>query len=465
MEKLIEDEPLNVQFGRASFEGFCSMVLKTKLGTMHKEWLDLIENSGKHVCVVAPRGHFKTSTLSIAYPLWIMFRENTSKTILILSASLEQSTEIMQHIKGHIEKNEVLRNVLYPENTYQTKWSETQIRTKNNHRVLCLPFGDSARGKHADLLVCDDILRTEVGTDIESAKRTFYGVVYPTIQSRRGKCVVVGTPASYTDLLYDLSTKSTFIYRKYPAVKVASDGSWIEPIFPEHFDLVQLQAIKETMPSHLWSREYMCEPISDDTSLFPPYIIEPCVAQYEQVKSFYDTHEGSQRFIGCDIAVSDSPRADWSVFSVLEKLPDQPILLRDIVRKHLSTDNNVAEIERLASFYSASKVYVEENGVGWGVAEKCSKSPTMGKTATPFDTRHKVKERLVSRLEVMLRNKQIALPRNELLISELSQFGIKQGRDGRETFETLGTHDDMVISLCIALEAANSAVPATMELV
>jgi hypothetical protein len=448
---------------KSSFEVFCKLVLKNKVGDMHREWIDAIQNDKRHVCIVAPRGHFKTTTLSISYPLWIMYREENQKMFLIVSSSLEQSTEIMHNIKKKIEENEVLRDVLYPDSIYQNKWSETQIETKNGHRVLCVPFGDSARGKHPDYLICDDILKTEV-MDIESAKSTFYGVVFPCVNSKRGKAIVVGTRVSYVDLLGDLATKPAFKYIEHAAVVTDSSGEWIRPIFPEHFSLEHLRNIRDVMPAHLWAREYMSKPISSETSMFPSALVESACSIHQGVKDTYDKEKGTV-YIGADIAVSASARADWSVFTVLEHSPGKPILVRDIIRKHLSSDENVTELERLYKQYHPTKILVEQNGVGWGAAHSCADSPILKGVADPFDTRRKIKEQIVSRLEILLRNKELALPRNDELLIELSQFGIKRDKNGKETYESLGKHDDMVISLAIAVHAADSAIPISIMLI
>lgn len=455
----MKELPLGENLTHSSFEYFCKIVLKQKLGTMHKEWIRAALDPEKHVCIMSARGHFKTTILSVAFPLWIMMRELNPKMIVIISATLEQSTEIMNLIKRQIEDTPTLRQILYPENVHETKWSETQIRTKNGHRVLCLPFGDSVRGKHPDYCICDDVLKAEVASDSEDSKRVFYGIVYPIVQARRGKLIVVGTPVSFTDLLNDLSTKKNFTFLRYPAVVFNDDGSWKAPQFPEHFDLKQLRSIKDTMPSHLWSREYLCNPASEDTALFPPEVLNRATEQFARTRLLYDGDEkhppaGYRRYIGCDIAVSAGARSDWSVFTVLDVVKGYPILLRDQVRKHISAEENVNEIRRLNSFYKPFKILIERTGVGWGVAEACMNDPVLKNVAMNFDTKMASKEKILSRLEVTLRNGNLAVPKNDVLLSELSQFAYKKMKDGRMAYQSLGEHDDCVMSLALALEIA-----------
>jgi len=480
---MIED--LMVAPAKNSFPYFVKLILKQKLGQMHHEWIDAIDGD-RHICIISPRGHFKTTIMSIAFPLWVMFKEEKPKTFLIVSATQEQAGEIMGHIKRHIEENPILRQVLYPDSIHQTKWSETQIRTRKGHRVLSFPLSDSIRGKHSDYTICDDVLKGEISTDITDAKRVFYGVVFPTVFSKRGKHIVVGTPIAYTDLLHDLKTKETFRTLKYAAIKFKPDGSWGEPLFPEHFDLKQLREIYNTMPRHLWAREYLCEPLSDDVSMFPSDLIRASRMAYDKAQAIYDipatlddgkpnpAHRMPTRVLGCDIAVSESSTADWSVFTVLEKLEGQPVFVREIRRMHLDTPGNIKEIESMHQLYNFSRILVERTGVGWAVAEEAARSDLTRGVTTTFDTKKTSKERILSRLEVMLRNNTLpekhdvglAIPDNEILLQELSSFGYKkEPRTGVVTYASLGAHDDCIMSLAIALEAWELALPVSLAYV
>jgi len=475
-------EDLTTTPAKNSFSYFVKLVLRQKLGRMHEEWIEAVSGD-KHVCIISARGHFKTTIMSVAFPLWIMFRDSKPRTFLVVSATQEQSGEIMGLIKKHIEDNPILRSVLYPDNIYLTKWSESQIRTRNGHRVISMPLSDSIRGKHSDYTICDDILKAEISTDVADAKRIFYGTVFPTVFSKRGKHIVVGTPIAYTDLLHDLGTKETFRTLKYPAIRLGTDGSWKEPMFPEHFDLQQLREIYQTMPRHLWAREYLCEPLSDEVSMFPSDLLKASRMAYERARAIYDipakledgkpnpAHRVPTRVLGCDVAVSESSTADWSVFTVLEKLEGQPVFVREIRRLHLTTPGNVKEIEAMHRLYNFSRILVERTGVGWAVAEEAAKSDLTRGVTTTFDTKKASKERILSRLEVMFRNNTIpdkadrgvAIPQNEILMQELSSFGYKkEPRTGVVSYASLGAHDDCIMSLAIALEAWELSLPVSL---
>jgi hypothetical protein len=55
----------------------------------------------------------------------------------------------------------------------------------------------------------------------------------------------------------------------------------------------------------------------------------------------------------------------------------------------------------------------------------------------------------------LMKNKQLKFFRDSELISELLTFGIKKKKEGVQTYESLGKHDDMVMSLCLACYVAD----------
>jgi len=50
--------------------------------------------------------------------------------------------------------------------------------------------------------------------------------------------------------------------------------------------------------------------------------------------------------------------------------------------------------------------------------------------------------------------KLLFIPNHPILIKELMAFGIKKDNYGKETWEGLGAHDDTVMSLAFAYDAA-----------
>ena len=456
---MIRSSDIEILTAKNNFNIFCQHILNQKIGAVHREWINAIEAPHINTCVVAPRGHFKTSILSVAYPLWRLFKSDTPMTATIFSASLGQSTEIMGKIKNIIETNDVINYFLMPKSA-SAKWSETKITTEGNHRILCIPFGDAIRGFHPDLSICDDVQKVEESTNAEYVKEVFYGIIYPITQAKNGKHVVVGTPSSYLDLLHDLETKEDFKTLKYSAIK--SDGN---PLFPEHYSLEQLTRIKNTLPAHLWAREYMCQPISSSTSLFPfDTLIRPALEL--KVDPTPDQQKMALKYLGCDIAVSEEGGSDYSAFVEVTKYPDLPMEAKIMFHKRgITTTQQQKLIKELHTVNKYNKVIVEQVGISYSMVVELQQDDQMRSFVEEFKTSNSLKEQALSRLEITLRNNNLKLPKDDELLTELMQFGIKLNR-GKQTFESLGKHDDIVMALAMAVNAATqTTVPVSCVIV
>lgn len=431
---------------------FFTGILHQKMGDMHREIINAIMTDKRNINIMAARGHGKTNLLSIAFPLWICWRTPaaTPKMITIQSGRMELATEILKKIKRLVETNPVIRERLMPDSIHDVKWSETQLEFKNGHRILSIPFGDSIRGFHVDYNICDDILKDET-TNVEETKKQFFAAVFPITQAKKGKHIVVGTPMSFKDLLHTLANTPTFLTLKYPAFK--PDGT---PQFPQQFSIEQLNEIRKTQPSYLWSREYLISPVSDESALFPhETAISPCVRlDYPELTK--DEEISRQYVLGCDFAVSDKDKADFSCFIVIQVVEGRPYyFFKKELFKGMPTDAQIERIKELHRIYHFSKIVAEQTGLSYGIAENLLKDPETAGVTEGFETKVKSKSELLGRLEVTLRNHQIKLPDDGSLLDELAGWVIRD-KDGKQTAESVKEHDDQVMALAFAVYAASS---------
>lgn len=442
----------------ADFASFVKYKLGKKIGKFHREIIEKLEISTKHLHVQASRGFFKTTIISICYPLWCLWKPQKRKlNIGIVSHSLSRSSEIMRLIKQEImERPEIAKRVL-PEDMHHAIWSATEIITKKGHRVVCVPPG-GVQGEHFDLLILDDIQRDEDGTGaaLANLKKTFWNVICPIVNARKGKMLVVGTPLSFDDLYSEIKENSGFMFMKYPAVKVNERGDWIESIFPEHYTIEDLQKIRDGLPSWAWQSQYMLNPIGAGTGLFPLELINSCIdPTIGQINE--DTAQikrNCAHYIGCDIALSEDKRADSSCFVVIRKnfeTNELSMIYKQIPPKGTTSDEQVTRISNLAKIYGTSKVVIEQKGLGYSLAQKAfMEIPAVEK----FDTTRSKKEQILGNVELLMRNKKLKLPKDDAMINELMSFGLKRKIDGTETFEALSGHDDQVMALALACYAA-----------
>lgn len=423
---------------------------------------DLIQNN-RHSVIIAPRQHGKTEIGTVAQCLWYAFYAEEPKLILLVSNVDDQASKLMNRVRDAIELNPALSATLMPDSIYKEKWAATELSCRNGVRIIARGLSPKIRGLPVNHLMCDDILRDDSGSTSKT-KKLFREVLLPTINATKGTLSVVGTPQSKIDLLHDLLDKDNgWAKARFQAVYLNQDGSWKAPLWPRTgelgYTLDELKKIQTTMDSVSWSKEMMCNPVSGNASLYPWDLIKDCVVEGIDNQGILKQDAGY--YMGCDVSTSSNPNADFSVFTIGEKVGKQPFRVVHIVRCGGKTmDEQGSIIRELDKKYCFSRVLVEQNGISYDFVKVLQKDPQLGNKVEGFLTTHKNKERILGAVEIAFRNKNLFIPRNDILLEELLNFGIKEREDhfgGKtQSYEGLGAHDDCVMSLALCVECVGS---------
>lgn len=392
--------------------------------------------------------------VSVGFIIHLLLTQGSNKTqpfqICLVSSTDDQTVKLFQRIKNYIEGTPCLREVLYPNNIHSAKWNEREIITKNNVHLIGRNMGSAIRGLHVNVVVLDDILSDEI-SNINGAKEVFYGIIFPIVQTKKGRMIVVGTPISFDDLFADLWDEEKFpnaIRGFYPARK--PDGS---PMWSTHFSDEKLLEIENNMGPIKWSREYMLKPIGAGSMLFDENLV---LASIDSNCKFTDKNDSTQYFLGCDFALSSEKSADFSAFVVIEKNVGKPLRVVDIWhKKGVSAEEQIEIIKKLHLQYNFSKIVAEKMGLSYGIVGSLETDSFTRSVVEGFVTTTKTKEDILSRLHVLMKNKGLRFDDDKDLIGELLTFGVKKKRDGSQTYESLGKHDDLVMALAMACFAAD----------
>ncbi len=416
------------------------------------------------------RGSLKTSVFSTSLPLYFMcFHSQKFKRICLTSSSLESQTiPILDNVKQIIRDNEFLKYLIPTDVTLS--WNSKEINTTLGTKYRALPYDDSARTWSADLMICDDILRSKDITQEEIITR-FWQIFYPIAVKNNGLIWVVCTPQRENDLVSELDENKGFLKKVFPVCKEDENGSIIEATWKKRHIIKHkegessmgcqcLTCIKKRMGDYNWSKEMMCSPFSSQDKLFPRKIIEPNLIEESLEKGFKDR----QYFLGMDVALSKSSTADYSAISILERGKDNILKMRKIYRFRGWTQNQqIEELKRLHKLFNFSRILVEERGLSIGMVQDMKDTKIHNELAYVTDgfiTNQENKEAIVTRFATALQNGAIKILNNKFLLDELDCFGCIQKKDRfgntKTTFEGVGAHDDMAMAAFISLEAANT---------
>ena len=184
---------------------------------------------------------------------------------MIFSHSLDQTIRHLRFLNDMIESIPMLAKM-----KKRDEWAKTYFGFTNGSRITAKSVGGGVRGAHPDIILCDDILWGTTETELKRVASWFYEVLVPTLHHTSQLCIV-GTPFTPTDLYTELEAKPGYLVETYPAINPQG-----EPLWPERWDLDALEARRRDMPAVAFTREYLCEPIDDSSSLFPSSVLAPC---------------------------------------------------------------------------------------------------------------------------------------------------------------------------------------------
>lgn len=151
-------------------------------GTFQRELTGFLaqasQKRGTRIAVAAPRGFGKSIITTCEYVIFCICYK-LEDFIVIISSTQSQVADFLQNVKRELETNERLMNdfpdVYKPDKkTSLERWSQAEIVTPNDVKVLALSTGQQIRGRRygesrPSLIILDDIETNEAVKNPESA--------------------------------------------------------------------------------------------------------------------------------------------------------------------------------------------------------------------------------------------------------------------------------------------------------
>lgn len=442
---------------RASCAFFASEVLRGPpeppyngrflVGRHHEDW-DALLSRYDRLCILAARDHGKTFFWDLAFPIWNAWRQPYGSGY-IFSATQPQAIRILADIRHEIEGNVKLRALLPDTNR---AWSSTFLRLRNGHTITCRGFGSRVRGAHPNWIVVDDAINDEsiYSELVREKQRDYYFTAITNMVVPGGRIVVVGTPFHADDLYGELKRNDEYVWRRYAAER--EDGS---ALWPQRYPKTALKRRKKEIGHIRYAREFLCEPISDDMSLFPGYLFRG--EQVEQMTVTlgmpyeYWQEQGVTAYMGCDFAISSSVGADAFVLWVMGTDKHGNRWIIDIIERFgASYQEQLSLINEWGHKYKCALINLESNQMQRIFGDELIRTTSL--PIRKFETTGSNKnclEKGVPSLRVLLENGKYRIPRGDKHSIDVTNRWIEQMRaftwhEGK--LQSVGTHDDMVMA-------------------
>lgn len=271
------------------------------LTTLHNEWLRSFLYATADQTLLAHRGSYKTTDLSLFLALHVVIKPNENvmffrKTDDDVTEVLNQSQKILK--SGAIQK--IVRE-LYGADLELLKENTSEIHTnlctstRGVSQVVGLGIGTSITGKHADIVVTDDIVNLK--DRISKAEREKTKIQYMELQNicnRGGRFINTGTP-----------------WHKEDAISIMPNVKKYDCYSTGLITRGKLEELRQSMSDSLFAANYELKHIADKDAMFK----EPKF-----------TREAELIYGGAAHIDAAYDGADGTAYTIMKKLPDGRII-------------------------------------------------------------------------------------------------------------------------------------------
>lgn len=304
------------------------------LTALHNEWLRSFLYSEDDQTLLAHRGSYKTTDLSLFLAIHTILKPN--ENVMFFRKTDTDVIEVMTQAQK-ILTSPIMRKiayVLYEINLALIKSNNSEINTnlctsaKGISQIVGLGIGTSITGKHADIVVTDDIvnLKDRISRAERERTKTQY-MELQNIKNRTGRFINTGTP-----------------WHKEDAISIMPNVRRFDCYSTNLISKDKLKAIRESMTDSLFAANYELKHIADKDAMF---------------KNPQFTNDESLIYNGiCHIDASYGG-ADGTAFTIAKHMPTGFILFGKRWNKHI--DDCLNEISALRDKYKAGTIFCEDN--------------------------------------------------------------------------------------------------------
>jgi phage terminase large subunit-like protein len=467
-EKIVLAKEIEAELGRRNLYYLCRYILQySDMRDFHKK-LGKFYDDYRHYAQfhLHPRGHFKTTMLTIGGKAQLILRQ-PDITILLLANTVENAETILTSMRMHFIANDKFRS-LYPNHVPHRRSEEgtnskftTPARTKPWIRQATVETAGIDRAlvsRHFDHIHYDDIVDDKNTNTTELRLKNWQGY-NNSLSLLDGKDPngnpwfhMVGTrwhmDDTYSRLLALHREREIFkplITSAYRKVPTKSGGTEMQYLFPERFTPEYLEGIRASQGNATFNCLYLNDPVPDEDAVLSPSFFKFYTDKEIQGKPM-------NTVMTVDPAPSNDKAKDPSVITVLSMDSHSNIYIRKIMRGWWLPEELVKNIVDMAQIYSIKSVGIESVAFSLWLCYYVEKERTDRRLY--FDIKeikrnsHKSKEERQRRIVPFHRNGKIYYHENEPEMAIVT----KEHREFPK-----GRYDDYLDTLTDGIEMLNPA--------
>ncbi len=357
---------------KASFKYFCLLILGSRYGSfykVHQELMDFIQQPGYQLILI-PRGLYKSTICSVAFPLWVLL--NYPDTAILLCNEVKKNPKKWLSEQKEFLTASRLYRWLFPNDVpadprkFGTDVDWTSPRKKapwKEASVEVASIEHAVVSRHFHLIIADDLVgegnsRTPGG--IARAKEWWSRSQYlfinkpsPMYKSHPVCAKVIGTRWHYSDIYSDLEKAGgppAFVRRAVENI----EGRRIL-LCPEVLSQEILAERRKASSSHDYQAQMMMHPVPANEALFKSwntrYFVEADLVGKTLVSR-----------VSVDMAIAQENHSDFTVVMVTSTDELGNLYVREYRRERMSPHEALDTIHAFKEKYDAPYM-IAEGGV------------------------------------------------------------------------------------------------------
>ena len=476
-------------FAKVYMQNICNETFSQMHEEIFKQLLEMTTKRKARLAIAAPRGHAKSTIVSLVYVLWCVLYLK-ERLILIVSNTQEQAIILLKDIKDQL-KNNLLIVSDFPEVCKGQKpkpWQGNKIQLPNGTMIRVYSAGQNPRGvkqgkDRPGLIIADDLENEEQAESEEQRDKlsSWFSKSLLNTGHPHTNVVVIGTILHQDSLLATLidndrrpgwdgvKYKAVEQFSSYPQLweKWASifrsledykgacgpnaamsffkancqqmlEGTYV--LWPDRESYYDLMVMRETEGMRSFQSEKQNEPIDPKLCIFREENFIFWDDKYRDVQHLIQCIGPRAQFYGaCDPSMGRNKRGDFTAIVIL--LKDKCTKINYVIAADLShhaPSSTINKITEYARMYEFRKFAIESNNFQQLMVDDLKRCiVAYGKRLCVHEiTSRSNKQSRIASLEPYVKQGNLRFCRqHRLLLSQLTQFPLAKNDDGPDALE------------------------------
>lgn len=332
-----------------------------QLSELHLSWFDILLRE-RFVLLLAPVGHLKTTTCTIAYPLFRLTEDHNIR-ILLVNEILDNAKGFLREIKAHITQNETFRDRYGSWDITADTWTEERIQIprteiRKEPSISIASVLGTVVSQHPNLIVVDDPCsnrNTQTPHQRQKVIRWFQKDLLPRLDDD-GQIIVVMTRWHNEDLAGFI--KSEPGYKHWAVIDLKAE--WYDDdnkhhiLFPEKFSEQKLSLLRAQLGTSAYNCLYLNDPSGQEGSDFKIAWLDS--SRYERCP------DDVTIYAGIDLAIGQKEQNSRFAYVVIGVDKTGTAYVIDAFRSRITFDEQLRTVKRINACHHPRLIMVEENG-------------------------------------------------------------------------------------------------------